>query len=94
MSLAMADQILLTRSAFDNARQVLKGEDIPGLGELFRADRVRSLKRNFQEKGAIQVPGKTPRTCEAPCEIRSGCLRNSWYRFEFPESPGAAMTHW
>jgi serine/threonine protein kinase/class 3 adenylate cyclase/formylglycine-generating enzyme required for sulfatase activity/cephalosporin-C deacetylase-like acetyl esterase len=34
MSLATADQILLTRSAFDNARQVLKGEDIPGLGEL------------------------------------------------------------
>lgn len=34
MSLAAADQILLTRSAFDNARQVLKGEDIPGLIEL------------------------------------------------------------
>ena len=34
MGLAQGDQILLTRSAFDNARQVLKGEDIPGLGEL------------------------------------------------------------
>ncbi|MSU37103.1 MAG: hypothetical protein EXS36_18805 [Pedosphaera sp.] len=34
MSLAGADQILLTRSAFDNARQVLKGEELQGLSEL------------------------------------------------------------
>ena len=34
MSLAGADQILLTRSAFDNARQVLKGEELKGLNEL------------------------------------------------------------
>lgn len=33
-SLADGDQILMTRSAFDNARQVLKGEDIGGVTEL------------------------------------------------------------
>ncbi|MDA1275591.1 MAG: protein kinase [Verrucomicrobia bacterium] len=34
MSLAEGDQIVLTRSAFDNARQVLKGEEIEGVGAL------------------------------------------------------------
>lgn len=34
MSLAQGDQILLTRSAFENARQALKGEALPGLGPL------------------------------------------------------------
>lgn len=34
MSLAAGDQILLTRSAFDNARQALKGEKMAGLGAL------------------------------------------------------------
>lgn len=34
MSLAEADQILMTRFAFDNARQVLKGQPIEGIGKL------------------------------------------------------------
>jgi serine/threonine-protein kinase len=34
MSLAVGGQVLLTRGVFDNARQVLKGEDIPGVGAL------------------------------------------------------------
>ena len=34
MSLAEGDQILLTRFAFDNARQVLKGQSIEGVGTL------------------------------------------------------------
>jgi len=34
MSLACADQILMTRFAFDNARQVLKGRDLEHLSEL------------------------------------------------------------
>lgn len=34
MSLAEGDQILLTRSAFDNARQVLKGRDIRGFSRV------------------------------------------------------------
>jgi WD40 repeat protein/serine/threonine protein kinase/class 3 adenylate cyclase len=34
MSLAQGGQILLTRAAFDSARQSLKGEEIGGLGEL------------------------------------------------------------
>ncbi|HWX19891.1 MAG TPA: YfiR/HmsC family protein [Candidatus Binatia bacterium] len=34
MELAQGDQILLTRTAFDSARQILKGEDIPDIGPL------------------------------------------------------------
>src|SRR5215831_17836584 len=34
MSLGAGGQVLLTRGAFDSARQVLKGEDIPGVGAL------------------------------------------------------------
>jgi class 3 adenylate cyclase/dipeptidyl aminopeptidase/acylaminoacyl peptidase/tRNA A-37 threonylcarbamoyl transferase component Bud32 len=34
MDLAKGGQILLTRSAFDNARQMLKGEDVAGVGPL------------------------------------------------------------
>jgi sigma-B regulation protein RsbU (phosphoserine phosphatase) len=34
MSLAQAGQMLMTRSVFDSARQVLKGEEIQGLGQL------------------------------------------------------------
>ena len=34
MSLANAGQILMTRSVFDSARQVLKGGNIPGVGQL------------------------------------------------------------
>ena len=34
MSLAKANQILMTRSVFDNARQVLRGQDLAGVGPL------------------------------------------------------------
>ncbi len=34
MGLAQGSQILLTRAVFDSARQSLKGEDIPGIGQL------------------------------------------------------------
>lgn len=34
MSLAGAGQVLVTRAVFDNARQVLKGRDLAGVGEL------------------------------------------------------------
>jgi hypothetical protein len=34
MSLGSADQILLSRFAFDNARLVLRGFELPGVGEL------------------------------------------------------------
>ena len=34
MDLARGGQILLTRSAFDSARQMLKGEDVAGVGQL------------------------------------------------------------
>ncbi len=34
MSLPSADQVLLTRAAFDDARQVRKGEDVESLNRL------------------------------------------------------------
>ena len=34
MSLAKGGQTLMTRAVFDSARQVLKGEDVPGVGQL------------------------------------------------------------
>ena len=34
MSLGQGDQILMTRSTFDNARQVLKGRELADLGPL------------------------------------------------------------
>ena len=34
MSLAKGNQVLMSRGVFDNARQVLKGEDIEGVGQL------------------------------------------------------------
>jgi len=34
MSVAKGGQVLMSRGVFDNARQVLKGEDIPGVGPL------------------------------------------------------------
>jgi WD40 repeat protein/class 3 adenylate cyclase/tRNA A-37 threonylcarbamoyl transferase component Bud32 len=34
MSLAKAGQVLMTRAVFDNARQLLKNDDIPGIGRL------------------------------------------------------------
>jgi class 3 adenylate cyclase/tetratricopeptide (TPR) repeat protein/TolB-like protein/tRNA A-37 threonylcarbamoyl transferase component Bud32 len=34
MSLGQANQILMTRFAFDSARQVLRGQDLPGVGQL------------------------------------------------------------
>ena len=38
MSLASGDQILLSRSAFDNARQALKGEEIDAVHKALRRD--------------------------------------------------------
>ncbi len=53
MSLASGDQILMTRSAFDNARQVLKGESIEGIGGI-----------SWVQHGVYQLKG-----VEEPLEI-------------------------
>ncbi|MBI4664565.1 MAG: protein kinase [Verrucomicrobia bacterium] len=49
MSLAEGDQILLTRSAFDNARQVLKGQEIEGLNVLQWLNHGQYLLKGVEE---------------------------------------------
>ena len=49
MGLAGANQILLTRSAFDNARAALRGEDVPGVGELRWANHGPYLLKGVEE---------------------------------------------
>ncbi|MBI2927583.1 MAG: protein kinase [Verrucomicrobia bacterium] len=69
MGLAGANQILLTRSAFDNARAALRGEDLPGVGELRWANHGPYLLKGVEEpveicevraaEGALTPPATT-----------------------------------
>lgn len=49
MSLARGGQILLTRAVFDSARQMLKGEDIEGVGALTWVSHGRYLLKGVEE---------------------------------------------
>ena len=51
MSLGSAHQILLSRFAFDSARQVLKGEDIAGIGALSWLNHGSYVLRGVEEPG-------------------------------------------
>ena len=53
MSLAQGDQILMTRFAFDNARQVLRGEELPGINELNWLNHGHYLVKGLEE--AIEI---------------------------------------
>ncbi|MFM8468622.1 MAG: protein kinase domain-containing protein [Limisphaerales bacterium] len=53
MSLAGAGQILVTRAVFDNARQVLKGRDLPGVGELLWMNHGSYLLKGVE--GALDI---------------------------------------
>jgi serine/threonine protein kinase/class 3 adenylate cyclase/formylglycine-generating enzyme required for sulfatase activity/cephalosporin-C deacetylase-like acetyl esterase len=57
MSLAKAGQVLMTRSVFDSARQVLKGDDIEGVGQLEWLNHGPYLLKGLEE--AIEI-----------CEVR------------------------
>jgi serine/threonine protein kinase len=59
MSLGAANQILLTRFVFDNARQVLRGQDLPGVGAL------RWLNHGLYQLKGIEEPTEI-------CEVRAG----------------------
>jgi WD40 repeat protein/class 3 adenylate cyclase/tRNA A-37 threonylcarbamoyl transferase component Bud32 len=59
MSVAEGGQILLTRSAFDNARAALRGADLPGLGSLSWANHGGYLLKGIDEPVEI-------------CEVRAG----------------------
>src|SRR4051812_22645104 len=49
MSLAKANQILMTRLVFDNARQVLRGQDLKGVGLLSRLNHGPYLLKGVEE---------------------------------------------
>src|SRR5437868_8231494 len=71
MSLGQAGQILLTRAAFDNARQVLKGQDLDQVGELAWSNHGRYLFRGMDEPlevCEVGEVGKAPLRPPADCE--------------------------
>jgi WD40 repeat protein/class 3 adenylate cyclase/tRNA A-37 threonylcarbamoyl transferase component Bud32 len=59
MSLAAGGQVLLTRGAFDSARQVLKGEDLPGVGGLQWVSHGPYLLKGIEEPVEVCEVGET-----------------------------------
>ena len=81
MSLGGADQILLSRFAFDNARQVLRGHDLDGVGELSW------LNHGYYEMKGVEEPVEV---CEVG-EIGAGALlapgdSEKAHRFHSPDA--------
>lgn len=66
MSLADGDQILMTRSAFDNARQVLKGQDIEGIKALSWLNHGPYLLKGVEEPLEICEVGETSQAVLKP----------------------------
>lgn len=63
MSLGQGDQILMTRSTFDNARQVLKGQELADLGPLTWASHGTYLLQGVDEPLEVCEVGETGRAC-------------------------------
>ncbi len=59
MSLAQANQILMTRFVFDNARQVLRGQDVEGVGALSWLNHGPYLLKGVEEPLEICEVGET-----------------------------------
>jgi WD40 repeat protein/serine/threonine protein kinase/class 3 adenylate cyclase len=80
MSLAQGGQVLLTRGVFDSARQVLKGEDLPGVGTLAWVSHGPYVLKGIEEPVEVcevgeagQSPLAAPKTSEkAQRQIRPG----------------------
>src|ERR1051326_619972 len=66
MSLAEGNQILLTRAAFDNARPVLKGEDLEGIGPLSWMNHGPYLLKGVEEPLEICEVGETAKAVLKP----------------------------
>ena len=66
MSLAAADQILMTRSVFDNSRQILKGQDIEGVGALSWLNHGPYLLKGVEEPMEICEVGELNRAVLKP----------------------------
>ena len=81
MSLGSSDQILLSRFAFDNARQVLRGHDLDGVGELLW------LNHGYYEMKGVEEPVEV---CEVG-EVGSAALlapgdSDKAHRFHSPDA--------
>ncbi len=59
MSLAQANQILMTRFVFDNARQVLRGQDVEGVGALSWLNHGPYLLKGVEEPLEVCEVGET-----------------------------------
>jgi eukaryotic-like serine/threonine-protein kinase len=79
MSLAKGDQVLMTRGVFDNARQVLKGEDIEGVSQLEWLNHGPYLLKGLdepvevcevREAGQEQAPGPPTSSEKAQRQVR------------------------
>src|ERR1043165_7659555 len=66
MSLAEGNQILLTRAAFDNARPVLKGEDLEGISPLSWMNHRPYLLKGVEEPLEICEVGETDKAVLKP----------------------------
>lgn len=66
MSLARGDQILLTRCAFDNARQVLKGQDVREIGPINWMNHGPYLLKGVEEALDICEVGETGKAVLLP----------------------------
>lgn len=66
MSLGQGDQILMTRSTFDNARQVLKGRELAALGPLTWTTHGAYLLQGVDEPLEVCEVGETGRACLTP----------------------------
>ncbi len=58
MGLAQGGQILLTRSAFDSARQMLKGEDVAGVGPLEWLNHGSYLLKGIEVSSEVREVGE------------------------------------
>ena len=75
MSLAQGGQILMTRFAFDNARQVLRGQDIEGVGQLSWLNHGKFLLKGVEEHLEICEVGEEGIAPLAPPPNSEKCAR-------------------
>lgn len=66
MSLGQGDQILMTRSTFDNSRQVLKGRELAAFGPLTWTSHGAYLLQGVDEPLEVCEVGETGRACLTP----------------------------
>jgi class 3 adenylate cyclase len=81
MSLAKANQVLMGRGVFDSARQVLKGEDLEGIGPLEWLNHGPYLLKGIEEPvevcevreaGLVEAPGPPINSEKARRQVRAG----------------------